>query len=99
MRTFGLRILTAAFNLGNPIKVNDPMIGFWAISKSVIIPDNPGWGSYVQMLEGYRKANRRIMSVPVTVNYSAKYSDNSSKPAVSLGACLLWNILKYRFLQ
>lgn len=98
-RRFGNRLLSAACNIGSRYKTIDAMTGFWAI-KTNALPEltETAWGLMIELLMKARSKNLRIVGVPVRSMYHSTCGENSTAHPIKLGACLLFQIIKWRLI-
>jgi len=94
-RKYGIKIITSATNYGTDFKVNDSQSGFRAYSKNAIDaihPTEEGMSVSTEILLKISNKGLSLAEIPITVSY---HGDTSQQHAVSHGASVLANTLKY----
>jgi len=94
-RKTGIKIITSASNYGTNFKITDSQSGFRAYSKDAIDaihPTEQGMSVSTEILLKISNKGLSIAEVPITISYQG---DTSQQHAVSHGASVLANTLKY----
>lgn len=94
-RKRGIKIITSASNYGTDFKVSDSQSGFRSYSKNAIAaihPTEEGMSISTEILLKISNKGLSLAEVPITVSYEG---DTSQQHAVSHGASVLANTLKY----
>ena len=94
-RRRGIRLITSASNYGTDFKISDSQSGFRSYSRRAIDAIRPTEGGMSVSTEILFKVSNKGLSlaeVPITVSYEG---DTSEQHAVSHGASVLANTLKY----
>lgn len=94
-RKRGIKIITSASNYGTDFKVSDSQSGFRSYSKNAIEaihPTEEGMSVSTEILLKISNKGLSLAEVPITISYEG---DTSQQHAVSHGASVLANTLKY----
>jgi len=94
-RERGIRIITAATNINNKVKLTDAQSGFRAYSKKaiqLIHPTEYGMSASTEILAKIVNKGLKIVEVPIIISYD---SSDSKKNAIPHGITVLVNALKY----
>jgi glycosyltransferase involved in cell wall biosynthesis len=93
--THGIKIVTAATNIGNNIKVTDAQSGFRAYSKraiQLIHPTEYGMAASTEILTKVANKRLKLVEVPIVISYDGT---ESFSPKIPSGVKVLMNVLKF----
>ena len=94
-RRAGIKLITAATNFDNKLKLTDAQSGFRAYSKKaiqLIHPTEYGMGASTEIITKVANKGLNIVEVPIVISYD---NVESKKEAIPHGITVLMNALKY----
>jgi glycosyltransferase involved in cell wall biosynthesis len=95
-RKFGIDVITWLYNLGAREKIVDGQSGFRAYSRKALEGINityPGFGFSIQSLVQVRRANMKIVELPVSCIY---HDAGSTQDPITHGLSVAWAVVKIR---
>jgi len=94
-RKTGIKIITAAANIGGGKKLTDAQSGFRAYSKKalqLIHPTEYGMAASTEIITKVENKGLKIVEVPIVISYDGT---ESKKGAITHGITVLMNVIKY----
>ncbi len=94
-RKTGIKIITAAANMGGGKKLTDAQSGFRAYSKKavqLIHPTEYGMAASTEIITKVENKGLKIVEVPIVISYDGT---ESKKGAIAHGITVLMNVIKY----